>query len=84
MASGLPVVVTPYLGFPSVFGENHKHYLLSDFDEMLIAENIDKLLTDLNTRAQIVDSSLQHVRNELHLEKSIQLYASLYRELASK
>ena len=84
MASGLPVVVTNYLGFPSVFGEDTKQFMLCDLEETSIAEKTLELLNSESLASNLASSALTHVRNTLALNKSVQKFADLYQELSAQ
>lgn len=81
MASGLPVVITPYIGFPDVFGKSEHNYMLAEFDEQKICDCILRFLSSVTLRKQIANNALRNVQNSLPLNKSIEQYASLYKEL---
>ena len=81
MASGLPVVVTPYLGFPSVFGRNEKHYMLSEFSGTSIANSIMQILSNATLHKELSLSAKHNIEKELLLEKSIQKFATLYTQI---
>ncbi|HZW03119.1 MAG TPA: glycosyltransferase family 4 protein, partial [Anaerolineaceae bacterium] len=46
MASGLPVVMTPFTGLPAEFGQPGRHYLLSDWQPETLAADLRRLLAD--------------------------------------
>lgn len=83
MASKLPVVMTPFLGFPKYFGENGKHYLLSDFDELDIAHCVERLLKEKDLAMSITCSAYNNIIENHVIDKSIDKYFSLYQQLAN-
>lgn len=78
MASGLPVVVTPYLGFPKVFG-NNDHYILTEFCSEDIAEKILHLICHETLSDQITSNAYNNVIENLNLDNSVRMYSKLYK-----
>ena len=81
MATMIPVVVTPYLGFPSVFGNNNQHYLRAEFDERSIANQVEQLLADSDLTRRLVQNAKTNIDEKLLLQDSIQQFANLYIQL---
>jgi glycosyltransferase involved in cell wall biosynthesis len=84
MATGLPVVMTPFQGLPSEFGLAGQHYLLAEFDADSLAGQIDLLLADSDLRRTMGAAAREWVQSRLDVASSIQRYASLYGELATR
>lgn len=84
MASNLPVITTPFLGLPAEFGRPDEHYLLVDRDPSLLSSLIEKVLKEKALRAKIGLSARQWVEAHIDVEKSIDQYATLYRELINR
>jgi len=82
MASGLPVVMTPFIGLPSEFGEAGVHYRLVDFDADSLADGIAEVLGDREPRGAMSSAGRSWTRQHLGLERSVERYAELYRHLA--
>jgi glycosyltransferase involved in cell wall biosynthesis len=84
MASGLPVITTPFLGLPDEFGQPNEHYLLVDRDPSLLSSLIQKVLREGTLRARMGLSARQWVEAGMDVEKSLDQYATLYRELVTR
>ncbi len=82
MATSVPVVVTPYAGLSGDIGVAGRHFLLAEPDAEALAGRIQELLEDPQRRAGQAGLARQWVRQTLSLERSIERYAALYRELA--
>jgi glycosyltransferase involved in cell wall biosynthesis len=81
-ATGAPTVMTPFIGLPAEFGEPGTHYVLVDRTPHALATAISDLLDDPGRRDQLARAARQWVEDELALERSLQLYTTLYRELS--
>jgi glycosyltransferase involved in cell wall biosynthesis len=83
-ASGAPTVMTPFIGLPEEFGRPETHYVLVERTAPALAAAVVGLLEDPFRREQLAGAARQWVEDELDLERSIRMYASLYRELACR
>lgn len=81
MASGLPVVVTPYLGFPSIFGKKDKHYLLADFDEQSIVNSVNQLFDNRLICENMISNAMKNVKDNLSVVRSVGEFSELYSRL---
>jgi len=84
MATGLPVIMTPFQGLPSEFGLAGQHYLLTKFDAGDLAGQINRLLADSDLRRTMGAAAREWVQRRLDVSASIRRYASLYGELATR
>jgi glycosyltransferase involved in cell wall biosynthesis len=84
MATGLPVVTTPFNGLSSEFGEPGVHYVLTGFDPAAMASDLATLLDTPKRRAEVGERGCAWVEQHLAVEKSIERYAALYVELAAE
>lgn len=82
MATGLPVVTTPFLGLPSEFGQPDREYLLADFDPDALAARVQALLVSPEQARALGRSARRWVEEHLDMDRSIDRYAELYHELA--
>jgi glycosyltransferase involved in cell wall biosynthesis len=82
MASGMPVVVTPYIGLSSDIGVTEKQYLLAERDAGSLAGAMERLLLDESLRLSLGRSGRAWVAGTMSLERSLDRYAALYLELA--
>lgn len=81
MATKLPVVITPYLGFPSVFGNNNKHYLLAEFNASSIANQVKQLISSSNLTQELIQNAKINIERNLLLDDSVQKFANLYTQI---
>jgi len=82
MASGLPTVTTPFVGLAEDFGEPGREYLLVERNASALAEAVSEVLDKDPVRAELSSRGLQLVRESMRLDDSLDLFASLYQELA--
>jgi glycosyltransferase involved in cell wall biosynthesis len=82
MATGIPTVLTPYLGLPDEFGEPGKQYVLSAPDADSLASHIESLLTCPKQREAIGEQGRRWVADHMSLSRSIDAYSEIYRDLA--
>lgn len=83
MATGLPVVVTPFIGRSPSMGREEEHYLLCDRNPDALTACLSRLLADGDLRQRLGTSGLRLVRQDFDVEKSLDRYVALYRELAA-
>jgi len=84
MATGLPVLLTPFVGLAEDFGQAGREYLLAPRDAQAIAANLADLLESDGLRSELGEQARKWVRDHLSIETSLDRYASLYYELAAK
>ena len=83
MATGLPCVVTPYLGLSEGIGRAGEHYLLVDREPGAIAAALTDLFQDETLRTSIAERGRRYVVENLDQQRSLDRYAALYGELAA-
>ncbi len=83
MASGLPVVLTPYIGRNSEIGRAGREYLLASPDADSLAGEVLALLSDPPLRARLREAGRSWVERYADVEESLDAYAHLFRALAS-
>ncbi len=84
MAAKLPVVLTPFIGLSEEFGQDGREYLLAERDPERLANTMGMLLKDENLRAGLGQNANRWTREHLDIGQSLDRYAALYRELATK
>ncbi len=84
MASALPVVVTPFVGFSERIGRPARELLQVERTPRALAETLCALLSDADRRAALGDAARAWVGEHLGVERSLDRYAALYHELAQR
>jgi glycosyltransferase involved in cell wall biosynthesis len=84
MASGLPVLTTPFTGLSRELGQPGTHYVLSGFESERIAGDIVSLLDSPRHLSDLGRSGRLWVEQHLNVGNSIDRYVELYRELATE
>ncbi len=82
MACGLPVVTTPFIGLPDEFGREGVHYELVEGGREM-AVTISSLLDDEARRTRLGRAGRAWMAEHLDLDRTLDRYAALYRELAT-
>lgn len=80
--TGTPCILMPFLGLPAEFGRPGKEYFLVDHDPSALAFAISQVLDSPRTRERLTRFGLMWARKHLDVERSLDRYAELYRELA--
>ena len=84
MASGIPCILTPFLGLSDAFGHANEQYNLADRTPQALAQAVIALLEDQTRREQLGYHGRQWAEAHMDLDKSLYQYAMLYRELVRK
>jgi len=84
MASALPMVLTPFLGLSEDIGKRDHHYLLADQDAESLAAATAALVENAPLRAGLGRQARQWVERTMDVERSLDRYTALYRELADE
>ena len=82
MASGLPTVTTPFLGWAEDFGEPGRQYLLADRNPRALAAAVGQILDEPALRGRLAGEAVRWIRESMRLEDTLDRFASLYRELS--
>lgn len=82
MASGLPSVLTPFLGLPEEFGTPGTQYVTADPAPESLAERVIELLDDGDLRSRIGAQARSWAERNLAVQYSLDAYSDLYRRLA--
>lgn len=83
MATGLPCLVTPFLGMSAGIGRAGEHYQLVERNSEAIASALAGLLRDAQLRSAFSERGLRFVVDNLDQQHSLDRYAALYQELAA-
>lgn len=84
MATGVPVILTPFIGLPDEFGQPGKHYLLVERNPDALGAAITALLEDEDRCKNLTDSGLRLARETMDIEISLNRYVALYRDLVEE
>jgi glycosyltransferase involved in cell wall biosynthesis len=84
MASGLPVVMCPFLRLPHEFGRSGREYLLVDHDPDLIASGIATILGNGDLGAALGRQARSWMEKTMDVERSLEQYAAIYHGLATR
>lgn len=79
---GAPAILAPFEGLPAEFGRPGEQYVLVERTPEAFAAAIEGLLDSPERRAGLAARARRWVEEELDLERSLDLYAGLYRQLA--
>lgn len=82
MASGLPTVTTPFLGWGEDFGEAGKQYLLVERSPQQLASAVGEILEKPALRNQLATEGVRWIRESMQLDHTLDLLQSLYEQLA--
>jgi glycosyltransferase involved in cell wall biosynthesis len=84
MASGVCAVLTPFVGLTDDFGKPGQEYLLTERDPEALSAAMATVLTDNELRTYLAQHGRQWVETTMDVEKSLDRYATLYREMAER
>ena len=82
MATGLPCLVTPYLGISAGIGQAGEHYQLVERNHEAIALALTSLLQNQERRTTFGNKGQRYVVDNGDQQRSLDHYAELYEELA--
>ena len=82
MATGLPCLVTPYLGISAGIGQAGEHYQLVERNHEAIASALTSLLQNQERRTTFGNKGHRYVVDNGDQQRSLDHYAELYEELA--
>jgi glycosyltransferase involved in cell wall biosynthesis len=77
MATGLPCILTPYIGLPDEFGTPGEEYILSSSNSSSIAKELLKLMNDKTLRSQIGFRGLKKIMS-MDLTNSLNKYVEVF------
>jgi glycosyltransferase involved in cell wall biosynthesis len=84
MSSGLPCILTPYIGLPKEFGSPGTEYVLAQPDPGKIALTVLDLLGDEARQRKLGLAARSWTEKNLDVDISVDNYAQAYRKLAAK
>jgi glycosyltransferase involved in cell wall biosynthesis len=81
MSSGLPVVLTPFVGLSDELGMMNKEYLLANRSAESVAEKINLILDDNDLSQALAANARNWVVAKMNLTTSVKSHCNLYVEL---
>lgn len=83
MATGLPCLVTPFIGISAGIGKAGEHYQLVEREPEAVAAQLARLLENDAAGTAVAEQGRRFVVDQLDQQLSLDRYAALYRELAT-
>lgn len=83
MACGKPVVMTPFVGLSDDLGKPGREYLLTERNPQALAAAFRQLIDDDPMRRELAQCGREWINANMSLDRSIDLYAQLYRDMAA-
>ena len=84
MASGLPVILTPFAGLPAEFGKPAREYFLAKRQSNTLSKAIATILQNDELGKKLGQRGRSWVERTMDVEKSLDQYAALYKRLADQ
>ena len=84
MASGVPVIGTKVGGIPEIISDSYNGYLVRPDDSTILAQKIEKLLTDNKTRNKFIKAGIKTVNDKFALEEQFSKFISMLQETVSE
>ena len=84
MATGLPTVLTPFVGLSKDFGEAGREYVLVDRSVDAISSAIQSVLENESLLVALGNNARDWVVKTMNLKTSVRMYADLYHSLAQR
>ena len=78
MASGVPVVLTPFVGLSEELGVVDQHYLLADRSGCSLKENILQLLSDPDACDQFSTRARKWILDNMTIKRSVEKYIEVF------
>jgi glycosyltransferase involved in cell wall biosynthesis len=82
MATGIPVILTPFQGLSKDLGQPDREFLLVNRDPETLASAVANVLSGNGVGRRLGERARRWATETMDLEKSLDRYAALYRELA--
>ncbi len=78
MATGLPVILTPFSGLSDEFGQNNREYILVERSCEAVTSGISSVLKDNILFNTLAKKGREHVMDTMSISLSVQLHTDLY------
>jgi glycosyltransferase involved in cell wall biosynthesis len=82
MASGVPVVLTPFIGLSGDLGRSGHEYLLAEREPAVLSATIARILDRNGLHEKLGNAGRSWVEKTMDLEHTLDRYAAMYHELA--
>lgn len=81
MACGLPVIGAKTGGMPEIISDGHSGYLVQPNDPIILAQKIEKILTDKNTRNKFIKAGHETVGEKFTAERQFSDFHNLLKSI---
>ena len=81
MASGLPVIMSEFIGHTTEMGKAGDEYLMVERNPEHIAQAIDKVITDKTMARNLGQNARTHIYEHMDIDSSVKLHAQVYHGL---
>jgi len=81
MASGLPTIGAKVGGVPEIISDSYNGYLVQPNDSTILAQKIEKLITDTKTRDKFSKAGIKTVQNRFSLEDQFLSYTKMLEKI---
>jgi len=81
MASGLPTITAPFIGWGEDFAEAGRHYILAKHDPGSLASAVATILENPSLRAALATEACAWAREFMNPEVPLDRFAALYQQL---
>jgi glycosyltransferase involved in cell wall biosynthesis len=83
MACGLPVIGTKVGGIPEIISDSYNGYLVPPNDSSILAQRIEKLLTDISIRQRFINAGIKTVQTKFTSEKQFTAFQEILEQTVS-
>lgn len=83
MATGLPIVLTPFMGLSGELGNANKQYLLAERTSASLEENILKLVENKSLRESISADAREWIVRNMQIKRNVEQYIDVFRQCLS-
>jgi glycosyltransferase involved in cell wall biosynthesis len=81
MATGLPVITTPFIGLPAEFGIPGRHFRLVEAEPAVLGAAVEDFARSEKMRTEFGRAAREWAESRMRVELSLDRYADLYRGL---
>ena len=84
MSTGLPIVLTPFVGLSHELGVANKEYLLAMRSSESVADNINLILNDKDLRQSLAENARNWIVAKMNVAATVKSHFNLYAELLAE